>query len=558
MGRVSFRLRRDSSVSGESVNAGSFNRGGQQWQSEAGVLTANQDNDRSLRARNLVLAYDTSNESFLDAISVDHSTNLVGWGLSTVPTTVVDIPTNGSGLIGLKLVYSPTGYPEAADDGITVYEEYDVDPTTGRNIAIQTISHQGVPAGYWSYYSLFGRYYQDVGGSTGSGSYWYEKLASIECLSPTNYNSGQLLWDRLPQYYKESDTTGDLAKFINVFGFEVDRTRTLIQSVIHGHDPLLAEAEGIDQLARLVGLEVGVDDIGVTRTRALLHDIGFLRRRKGTTAGIIGYLKAISGADVDFVLNAGNYQATVYAQRANLIGDPRFVTLPSAGTPTWQVVFQNSSGTNVSQVTGGITITTGATATKVAIVSRVAIPLTSTNKYYMSVSALPSTGVTIYGGKSMSSTGTWSTWTGWTAQDEPFVNGPDFTDSVLGTSVTRRVFDMTTSVTAGASMSPVLLIDMPANSSITLMRWMLEPNRYGSYFDGSSDFGGFLYGQNFNDYAWSGGSSGVNNSYSTFVVQRAKTEAAIKKVCSYIMPATISFNPESSTNLRFDWIPGKT
>jgi len=138
------------------------------------------------------------------------------------------------------------------------------------------------------------------------------------------------------------------------------------------------------------------------------------------------------------------------------------------------------------------------------------------------------------------------------------VSGPDYDDSVLGTSVVRRVFDMTTSVTSGGNMYPVMLIDMPANSSITLMRWMLEPNRYGAYFDGSSDFGGFLYGQNFNDYAWSGGSSGVNNSYSTFVVQRAKTEAAIKKVCSYIIPATISFNPESSTNLRFDWIPGKT
>lgn len=557
MGRVSFRLRRDTSVSGETVNAGSFTRGGQQWQGIAGVGVSSQDNDRSIRARNLVLAFDVNEESFLEALSVDYTTNLIAWSVTTIPTTVSLITANESGLIGLKLVYSPTGYPEAADDGVTVYEEYNVDPSTGRNIANQSISHQTTP-GAWGYYSLFGRYYQDIGGSAGSGSYWFEKLASVECLTPSDYGSSQLLWDRIPMYYRESDESGDLARLITVFGFEVDRTRSLIQSVIHGHDPLLAEAEGIEQLAKLVGLEVGVNDIGVTRTRALLHDIGFLRRRKGTTAGIIGYLKAISGADVDFVLDAGNYRATVYAQRANLIGDPRFVTLPSAGTPTWQVVFQNTAGTNVTQVDGGITITTGSTATKVAVVSKVIVPMTSTNKYYMSVSALPSTGVTIYGGRSMLSTTTWSTWTGWTAQDEPFVSGPDYDDSVLGTPVVRRVFDMTTSVTAGGNMYPVMLIDMPANSSITLMRWMLEPNRYGSYFDGSSDFGGFLYGQNFNDYAWSGGSSGVNNSYSTFVVQRAKTEAAIKKVCSYIIPATISFNPESSTNLRFDWIPGKT
>jgi len=347
MGRVSFRLRRDSSISGETVNAGSFNRGGQQWQSVADVSVTNQDNDRAIRSRNLVLAFDSSEESFLEAISVDYNTNIIAWSVSTTPTTVSLIPTNGSGLIGLKLVYSPTGYPEAADDGIVVYEEYNVDPASGRNIAFQTISHQDTPTGSWGYYSLFGRYYQDVGGAIGSGSYWFEKFASVECLTPNNYGSTQLLWNRFPLYYRESDITGDLAKFINIFGFEIDRTRTLIQSVIHGHDPLLAEAEGTEQLARLVGLEVGVDDIGVTRTRALLHDIGFLRRRKGTATGIIGYLRAISGADVDFQLVAGDYRATVYAQRANLIGDPRFVTAPSSG---WQVVFQNTAGNQRSTV----------------------------------------------------------------------------------------------------------------------------------------------------------------------------------------------------------------
>lgn len=554
MARVSFRLRRDTAVTGESVNAGSFNRGGQQWQDVAGVPDVNQDNDRSIRSKDLVLAFDTSDESFMEAIAVDYTVAGIQWGLTTTPTTVALIPTNGSGLVGIKLVYSAVGYPEAANDGITIYEETDVDPLTGRNIGVQVVYHNTAPEGQWAYYSLFGQYYQDIGGAVGSGSYWYEKLASVEVLLPTNYGSTELLWNRIPRYYRESDTSGDLYKFINVFGFETDRTRSLIQSVIHGHDPLLAEAEGVRQLAKLVGLEVGVDDIGVTRTRALLHDIGFLRRRKGTTAGIIGYLKAISGADVDFQLVGPDYRATVYAQRANLIGDPRLVTSPAAVTPTWGVAFQYTAGTSATQVENGITISTGSTATKVALISKVAVPVTSVNKYYMSLASTETTGVIIYGGRT-ATTATWSTWTGWSAQDEPFVSGPDFTNTVLGTSVTRKVFDMTSGVTAGSAVYPVLLLDLPANSSITITNWMMEPNRYGAYFDGSSTYGGFLYGQNFNDYQWSGA---VNGSYSTFVVQRAKTEVAIKKVCDYIMPLNIGFDPDDPDNLRLDWIPGKT
>jgi phage tail-like protein len=394
---------------------------------------------------------------------------------------------------------------------------------------------------------LFGRFYQNDSGV--SGTYWYEKLASLEVLMPFEYGSTDLLWKRIPMYYREQDNTGDLYKFISIFGFELDRTRTLIDAVLTSSDPLLAEAETIEQLANFVGLEVNVNDIGVERTRALIHDIGFLRKQKGTYEGIVGYLKALSGANVDFELVGGHYVATIYAQRANLIGNPRFTS-----TSSYSVVAQSGSVTT-TPVDKGITIAAGASAKKVAIVSKIAVPVKAAIPYYMSFN-WGSTGnaATVYGGY-VSSTNTWSTWTGLTTQGEIEVSGLDFID--VDNGVNRRVFEMGPQTNTGTTKYFVLVMDMPANSTVTIKEWMVEPNSFGSYFDGSSDFGGFLYQQNFNDYAWSGAPS-INNSYSTFTVQRKKLETAIKKVCASIMPVNLDFDPEDPAYLRFDWIPGKT
>ena len=553
MGRVSFRLRRDSAVSGELVNAGSFTRGAPYWQGIAGVADNVQDSDRGLRSRNLVLAANVGGTSFFEAFAIEHTANIVRWSLTEVPTTVSAIGTGDSGLVGIKVVYSLTGYPESANDGTTIYNENNVDPTE-RNIGIQEITHHDVSSNSWIYYSLFGRYYQDAGGN---GTYWYEKLAEVETLSPTDYNSLKDLWTRIPQYYKDQDTSGDLYNFLNVFGFELDRTRSLISSVIAGYDPARAEAEGIEQLANLVGLEVNVADIGVTRTRALLHDIGFLRRRKGTVQAIEGYLSALSGANATFTKPASDWVATVYAQRANLIGDPRLVTALGAITPTWGVTQENAGAATITQVDNGIQLVTGATATKVALISKVAVPISTDAGYYTSFGWLSTDVDAIPYGCQIASSATWSTWSGasWTAQPELPVNGLDYQETINGSTITRRVFEMGNPANQGATKYPVLLFYIPANTTVTITRWMLEPYSFGPYFDGSSDFGGFLYQNNFNDYEWSGT---INTSYSTFMVQRKKTQEAIKKVCSSIIPVNIDFDATSSAQLRFDWIPGKT
>jgi len=544
MARVSFRLRRSTSVGGDVVGVGSYARGSSDAQTLAGATSV--DNDRTLRSRDFVIAFDTSVESTFTASASDYTQTTLEWTLTETPIPVSEVLINQSALVGIRVVYSTRGYPEAANDGAVVYNEM-AQQEDVVNIGNLSITHSSNDTKPWRYYSLFGRYYQNDSGT--SGTYWYEKLASLEVLMPYDYGSTANLWNRIPVYYREQDVTGDLYNFVSIFGFELDRTRTLIDAVMTSADPLLAEAETIEQLANFVGLEVNVDDIGVERTRALLHDIGYLRKQKGTYSGIVGYLKALSGADVDFVLSGGHYVATIYAQRANLIGDPRFTSATSYGVST-------QSGTvTTTAVTNGITIAAGAANKRVAVISKIASPVKQGVPYYMSFdwSSTGSTS-TIYGGY-ISNTNTWSTWTGLTAQDEIPVSGLDYID--VDNGINRRVFDVGTAASTGTSKYFVLVMDIPANATVTIKQWMVEPHSFGAYFDGSSDFGGFLYQSNFNDYAWSGAPN-INDSYSTFTVQRKKIETAIKKVCASIMPVNLDFDPEDPAYLRFDWVPGKT
>lgn len=544
MARVSFRLRRDNAVSGEAVDVGSFTRGGRTYQAEAGVPSGSQDNDRSIRSKDFLIALPVGDASSFSATATDYTTVSLEWSITETPTLSSNVETNSQGLVGIKVMYSPLGYPESADEGIVVFNQTEIDPSTGRNIAIQTVDHVGAPEGQWAYYSIFGRYYQD---SDGDGSYFYEKYASVETLVPKNFNSLNLMWKRIPQYYRTADESGDLNKFISVFSFEADRTRTLIQNVMNGYDPQVAEAEGVDQLAKLVGLEVGIDDIGIARVRALLHDIGFLRRRKGTVAGIVGYFKAISGANVDFELVGSNYRATIYAQRANLIGDPQFSTVE--GT-TWSVV---TAGTITKSLSNGkITITnTGGSTATIGLVSKVAVPINSGTTYFNSINVSGS--ITYYDTLFSATVPTTVSLSGLTAHTA-YTTFVDAEVSTETTTVQRTVYPITTPTSTG-NKYPYMVFTLAAGQSVSFSRWMVEPNRFGNYFDGSSDFGGFLYSGNFNDHGWSGS---PNASYSTFTVQRAKTKAALQKVCESIIPLTITFDPTSSTYMRFDWVPGKT
>jgi hypothetical protein len=540
MARQSFRLRRPT-TGGDATKVGSFVRGTAEIQLLAGAEVL--DSDSSIRSTGIITQIPTADISMFEGVATEYNGVLLNWQLEEGFKELVEIGNGESGLLSVLIVYSETGFPQTVLDGQVIldsatnsyfHQEVIQYPSSGGTITVTKPE-----SGKWAYYSLFA-YFNNDGLN---GDYFYELLSSIEVLVPHNYGSLDTLWNRVPVYYREQDLKYDnhLYKFLDVFSFELDRTRTLIEAVTTNYDPLLAEADAIKELSSMLGLELGVEDIGVSRTRSLLHDIGYLRKNKGTEDATKAYLTAVSGSEVTVFTGASApfYTYAVHAERANLVADPRFVG--TQGT-TWDVYSQNSVTVSTSPVEG-IQITAGASATKVAVVCKVAIPMDVNHTYYTSVQ-WDGTPTVVYGG-------VWSAGASWSDWSTVYPTA----DLVPTGNASRSAYTMLTA--ASGTKYPVLLFSLAANQSIKLYRWMVEPNKAGDFFDGDTVFGGFLY-QNFtSDYKWSGTRF---SSYSIYSANRKRTQDSITRLLPKILPVTLMGLDSGNAKyaVQFDWIPGKS
>jgi len=284
------------------------------------------DVDRYLRSDDYLIPPNEFVESFIEANSVEYGVVDLRWEMP-LASTIEETPAATEGI----LVYSPVGSPLTVQSG-TVLQQ------SSNNFSYR---HINVTQGKWAYYGLFVRYQSTIFGD------WYEKVADIEVLVPNNYQSVLELWKRIPQYYRELDiqhsdaiavnpnsdyakvslgalpggfVVGPLFRFLSIFGFEMDRMRTIIDHVIVSKDPAEANTEMLTALTAMMGLPYTADEISGERLRALLDDIGYIRRNKGTEIGAELYGSAFSGSAVD--IDAATKCITFYAQRVNHILDP--------------------------------------------------------------------------------------------------------------------------------------------------------------------------------------------------------------------------------------------
>lgn len=542
MARTSFRLRRVTG-GGDATGVGSYVRGTDAFQTLAGASLLDQDS--AIRSDGIVTVTETTDASEFYAAAVQYNAVYLRWTLTDEIVDVNTINSGESGIVGVAIVYSKTGDPQTVIDGsmivsgnVNEYLHQNLVPYNDNGV---TKFFEEPEPGKWAYYTLFA--YINTDGP--NGSFYYQRLASLEVIVPFNYGSSEELWKRIPLYYREQDlkNNNQLKRFLEIFGFEIDRTRTLIDNVMVQYDPLTSEGQSIEQLASMFGLELRPSDIGTSRIRSLLYDVGYLRKNKGTLSGTRDYLTAVSGGQVDIVYNGASaapyYSIRVHSERANLVADPRFVVTDDT---TWRVFSQN--GASVSTLPSeGITITAGSSGDKVALVGQVAVPVSADNNYYMSAefSTYPASVV------SASWTGgtTWSNWS------------PSTTAASISVGVANRYAYEMYKPTASGNYRPVLLLQLSANQSVTLYRWMVEPNRTGSFFDGSSVLGGFLYQNYVSDYTWSGTAYA---SYSQYTMNRKKTQDALLRLIPDILPVTLlgTSGGQPKYTVSFDWIPGRT
>lgn len=309
MARASFRLRNTSAIAGSYLQ---YPVGA----SASASYPPRTDEDNTLRADNLLLAPTDSgfiaDEGAFEATLLDYTLVQVKWNVSLQQTLgVTPVPYQA------VVKYSSDGFCQSIKEGITLSETFYSD----------TLNHVVPGDVRWAYYTLFIRYK-----SSGSDDY-YEPVANIKVLMPDTYGSTADLFRRIPEYYRGLDNqqaiteeSGPLYRFLSIMGWDTDRTRTLLDYIMTMRDPLIADSEALDALARDFGLSMQSHELGVSRIRGLIDNIGDLRRGKGTPDIVARTFRLITGCAVDYSTATVPNPIKVYAQRVNLINDPRFNT----------------------------------------------------------------------------------------------------------------------------------------------------------------------------------------------------------------------------------------
>ena len=603
--------------------------------------------------------FNLSKQTILDATKPGGSYDLytsevdLEWNLETelVVGSVTPAP------VELHVVVNQYGEPLTVEDGVTVF---DCDSSN----FVNNFRHSSTlyKPGTWLYYGLFLRY-EDLASS------WFERVANVYIQIPRYYQSLENLWQRIPEYYRAldySDANGDLRRFLSLFGWELDRVRTLIDSLVSINDPSTSPTPALDAVAAQLGIPTNSVEIGTSRLRNILANVFNLRQRKGTADGIASFIAAITGCRTRFDSSTNTFY--VYTQRVNLVSDPRFkninvnfftgspstldrtpftlrksdggsalrdttnnddairlynanpvsvgdlaayttsVFVDSAASVGWGVYTYGSAFNAASAVpviesveyvgedivsseivvasatSNGIKITipSNATGSQVVVVyARKPFYYRNDVTYYTSfdcnlngasfvnfrmitndnirdyieIEPPDSFGEALY----------YDTWNTQSAANQNiflYGNGAYYNASAPGLATAGR-FSIQQPETPSVenvekAVVPALVFFADPGESITVARWLVEPNAVGKYFDGDDVFGGFVQQANqpnvvgVFDYRWGG--EGAHEAFSYYTLDYERVVTATERIVEeHLMPV----NMIGQYSIQWDTIPGE-
>lgn len=599
MARVSFRLRYDESA------GGSYNRFNYTTVAATGDVTSptneqivystddslfyiyngsswvelGPDVDTALRADGYTPPPAAAPSSYFSAVASSYDEVSLEWGVADLGTSSSTLSTPQF----IVIVYSDKGEPQTVNSGVSVYQF----SSSGSNLHNQSTHPNAYPkSGQWAYYSLFVNY-GGVGGS------YYERVASVRVLVPYNHKSTQYLYSKIPLYYRNEDyragvtasqesldilggvswpaesdgyRVGELYKFLSIFGFDMDRIRTILDYQMVSKDPAVADSQVLDSLAYQLGLGVRSIDLGAARLRNLLNDIGYSRRSKGTYKQITTVLQSLSGCRVEVDRNAGTAgsgQFLVYDQRVNYITDPRCVSLAGGDRngASWAsmvndrpahedediranaLAFSDSSynAYNTYTVTGRDYSYADDSTANAAGVKRIMfklscpVPVRLNDAVAFSVHSDNSAGIK---------------WVRVVAADGTVLGGTSLarrTDDVAAYQVT--VTDSSLNEVTYSDGYIEFLVDISTVGLFTMRYLLAERNHIGSYFDGSEQRSGWYlapatpggsvsYSSELKDHRWLGGSGNADDAVSLYTEQFYKMTGMFKAAAIGTLPIT--------------------
>lgn len=290
---------------------------------------------------------------------------------------------------GLRLMRSRHGYAVSEHDGLTLL---DTDrPENG-------FVDDGLAGGVWYYYTIF---------LLREGK-WY-KAGQASGLSLKDMGSFQVLWDRVPRYFRwipkqqfdvsdsyyadatifDPETSGDrenqhLVRFLEILAWGVDLIRNHQQTLLLANDPANVHISGLDRLAQQMGtrLEYAVP---AKLIRNKVQHTATVSRKRGTVEMLSELASLDTGWDIEVTLgrnrmlnpdqaefaspqyedwNAGSMyfpgERAIYAERVveNLVqamGTDQAPPMDPVDTNTWWVVVTDDSDSAlVDPATGGV------------------------------------------------------------------------------------------------------------------------------------------------------------------------------------------------------------
>ncbi len=316
MARKSFLIQKYESDSGAASVYGSYLQYPIGSEAASVGLSVRTDDDNRLKADDLstqaVLATpvtpgnQTPTYSFFNSEIVNYNEIELSWGAPLVDS--VGLSPEATRVL---IVYSDLGEPQTVVDGVLL-----VSTSTA-----STFTHFLTP-GKWAYYSMFLKY------ENSSGSVFYDRVATLAELPPFEYGCTEDMYSKIPEYYRRLDGDldngdgGPLKRMISLFGFEADRLRTTIDYLMSCKDPLIANSEVLKVIAKDLTVAINPDELGASRLRNLLDDIGLVRRTLGTPLSTILIAQAATGSEASINTSGVLPTVDIYAQRVNLLKDP--------------------------------------------------------------------------------------------------------------------------------------------------------------------------------------------------------------------------------------------
>jgi len=337
MARISFTLK--SNVGSAASTTGSF--------LQAGSVNIYGDDGSALKADGYVTTPATAigTSSYISAMPTDYNKALLEWGITS---TIAATPSATPAITALTICYSFTGPPQTLPEGIQLPIQI-----TASNSS-SSYSHTGLPSGKWVYYTIFAKY-ESIGYRS-----WYEKIVSTEVLVPKDYGYSDTLFRRIPLHYRLQDeqigltnllspnlldlpeslrVAGPLQRMLDVFGWEINVIKTIIDYVITQKDPFVANSEMVEKLATEIGVPLTVADLGTTKLRELVADFTYLTQNEGLLTGVQEYITAIAGCDT--VVNID--QADLLSDTHHVMSSVLLSTSASAVPATNQWLLESSS-----------------------------------------------------------------------------------------------------------------------------------------------------------------------------------------------------------------------